>query len=42
MIFLQTTESPYDLLQKRTGVLKGVLISEEIYLTELETLLTVT
>ncbi|XP_058639531.1 active breakpoint cluster region-related protein isoform X4 [Onychostoma macrolepis] len=35
-----TTESPDDLLQKRTVVLKGVLISEEIYLTELETLLT--
>ncbi|XP_042582973.1 active breakpoint cluster region-related protein [Cyprinus carpio] len=35
-----TTESPEDLLQKRTVVLKGVLISEEIYLTELETLLT--
>lgn len=40
-VFLQTTESPDDLLQKRTVVLNGVLISEEIYLTELETLLTV-
>ncbi|XP_042615621.1 active breakpoint cluster region-related protein-like isoform X2 [Cyprinus carpio] len=35
-----TTENPDDLLQKRIVVLKGVLISEEIYLTELETLLT--
>ncbi|ROL45581.1 Active breakpoint cluster region-related protein [Anabarilius grahami] len=35
-----TTDSPDDLLQKRMVVLKGILISEEIYLTELETLLT--
>ncbi|KAK2913534.1 hypothetical protein Q8A67_001933 [Cirrhinus molitorella] len=35
-----TTESPDDLLQKRMVVLKGLLLSEEIYLTELETLLT--
>ncbi|RXN21473.1 active breakpoint cluster region-related -like protein [Labeo rohita] len=35
-----TTESPDELLQKRMVVLKGLLISEEIYLTELETLLT--
>ncbi|XP_051757248.1 active breakpoint cluster region-related protein isoform X1 [Ctenopharyngodon idella] len=34
-----TTDSPDDLLQKRMVVLKGILISEEIYLTELETLL---
>lgn len=41
VMFFQTTENPDDLLQKRIVVLKGVLISEEIYLTELETLLTV-
>ncbi|XP_051982695.1 active breakpoint cluster region-related protein-like [Xyrauchen texanus] len=35
-----TPSNPDDLLQKRLVVLKGVLISEEIYLTELETLLT--
>ncbi|XDV18943.1 hypothetical protein PO909_024533 [Leuciscus waleckii] len=35
-----TADSPDDLLQKRMVVLKGVLTSEEIYLTELETLLT--
>lgn len=40
-VFLQTADSPDDLLQKRMVVLKGVLTSEEIYLTELETLLTV-
>ncbi|KAA0723067.1 Breakpoint cluster region protein [Triplophysa tibetana] len=33
-------DSPDDLLQKRLVVLKGLLTSEEIYLTELETLLT--
>lgn len=41
VMFFQTTDSPDDLLQKRMVVLKGILISEEIYLTELETLLTV-
>ncbi|KAK7176975.1 hypothetical protein R3I93_001040 [Phoxinus phoxinus] len=35
-----TADSPDDLLQKRMVVLKGVLTSEEIYLSELETLLT--
>ncbi|XP_077083781.1 active breakpoint cluster region-related protein [Siphateles boraxobius] len=35
-----TADSPDELLQKRMVVLKGVLTSEEIYLTELETLLT--
>lgn len=42
MFFFQTADSPDDLLQKRMVVLKGVLTSEEIYLTELETLLMVT
>lgn len=41
VMFFQTTDSPDDLLQKRMVVLKGILISEEIYLTELETLLMV-
>lgn len=35
-----TSDNPDDLLQKRMVVLKGVLLSEEIYLMELETLLT--
>ncbi|XP_052009250.1 active breakpoint cluster region-related protein isoform X2 [Xyrauchen texanus] len=35
-----TPSNPDDLLQKRLVVLKGVLLSEEIYLMELETLLT--
>ncbi|XP_039515491.1 active breakpoint cluster region-related protein [Pimephales promelas] len=35
-----TADCPDDLLQKRMVVLKGVLTSEEIYLSELETLLT--
>lgn len=42
IVMFQTYKSPEDMLEKRLRVLKEILNSEESYLSELETLLTVT
>lgn len=41
MLVIQKLRSPEELLERRLAVLKGILGSEEVYLRELEALLTV-